>query len=50
MVRVAGARVVQGPATGAELPQLGGERSAGPGLIGRPAGDVEQQAVQRAAD
>lgn len=49
-VPLAGARGVQGPAAGAELPELGHQRDAGLDLVHCPAGDVEQQAVERAAD
>ncbi len=42
--------VVQGAGAGAELPELGHQRDAGPDLVRAPSGDVEEQAVQRAAD
>lgn len=45
-----GARVVQGPAAGAELPKLGHQRDADLDLVRCPAGNVEQRVTQRAAD
>src|SRR4051812_37575579 len=48
--RVTGARGVHRPTAGAELPRLGGERDAGVDFALCPAGDLEQQAVQRPAD
>lgn len=39
-----------GPAAGAEVPELGHERGAGLDLVRCPAGEIEQQAVQRAGD